>query len=175
VLLGFLRGDPSPLLSNHDSQFRFLLHACGLGRDDDLISGTDHRGGWLEEEDGDLGDLSVMFCGVGSVIAGYADDFAGQDGRQKAHVFQGDIRFLALKSPKGGALKGTYVVVQKPPGLGFAVIYLVAEQAHKGLLVWIAYAESVTQEGWLGGRKGTFIEVGVRERPSPSKKLQRGL
>jgi hypothetical protein len=58
----------------------------GLWWEKDCIAGPNNGRGWLQEEQGDIGDLNILLTGVSQVIAPHTDNLAGYDGSQQTHI-----------------------------------------------------------------------------------------
>ncbi len=71
---------------DHHGQLGLVVQLLGEGGVADLVAGADHRGGRLEEGEGDVGHLVAQLAGVLGVVAAEGHDLVGEHRRQQPYL-----------------------------------------------------------------------------------------
>src|SRR3954452_8772094 len=90
--------------ADDDGEFGLVMDVRREGGVLDLVAGADHRGGGLEEGEGDVRDLVAQFLRVVGVVAAVRHDLVGQHRRQQTHLVDRDLRTGELEVRERDAL-----------------------------------------------------------------------
>jgi len=91
-----------------------VFHLPGLGRQHDVLSRADDRGGRLHEEQWNLRHFDILFPCMFGVIAPHTDDFARLHWREQAHRVQRDLGFETAVFPVGDAFHRADPILMHP-------------------------------------------------------------